>query len=222
MKRNGPKHRALIKEASSKAMTEYWKEWRRKRGIRRQKIRILCLCGCRNRVRQPGQKFVNGHNGSLILKHCRETIWKNGKAKMPPGFGEKVSKRLKEDWKRPEYRRIQSKNRSISMKRNWRNEDYARNVIRSHVHPSRPQISLFKSLCARGFKRTRLEYYVGSYPLDIAYLPKKINIEVDGKYWHRNKKHRDRRRDGFLRKLGWVVIRVDSKLWRESKVWERL
>ncbi len=134
MKRNGPKHRALIKEASSKAMTEYWKEWRRKRGIRRQKIRILCLCGCRNRVRQPGQKFVNGHNGSLILKHC----------------------------------------------------------------------------------------YVGRYPLDIAYLPKKINIEVDGKYWHRNKKHRDRRRDGFLRKLGWVVIRVDSKLWRESKVWERL
>jgi len=92
---------------------------------------------------------------------------------------------------------------------------------------SRPQISLFKSLCARGFKGIRLEYPVPPFSIDMAFPKQKIAIEVDGSYWHNDKdrwsrKAKKRRRDRFLKHRGWVVYHVSAEAWRESKIWEKL
>jgi len=85
-------------------------------------------------------------------------------------------------------------------------------VHRSHKYPSRVQISIFKSLCARGCKGIRLEYFVYRYSIDIAHPRKKIAMEVDGYHWHKDKRRKDRRRDFVLRRLGWKVIRVSARL----------
>jgi len=45
--------------------------------------------------------------------------------------------------------------------------------------------------------------------IDFAIPDKKIAIEVDGKYWHKDKK-RDRFRDWMLRRAGWKVVRIDE------------
>lgn len=47
----------------------------------------------------------------------------------------------------------------------------------------------------------------GYYRLDYAHVEAKVNIEIDGSS-HRFKKDRDKKRDEFLRSLGWKVIRI--------------
>ena len=46
--------------------------------------------------------------------------------------------------------------------------------------------------------------------LDFAIPDKKICIGADGSYWHKNK-NKDRRRDYFLKSLGWKTIRFSDK-----------
>jgi len=57
-------------------------------------------------------------------------------------------------------------------------------------------------------KDLKLEYPVGIYSLDIAYLPSKVDIESDGSYWHSRVKEKDARRDAELKAKGWTVIRL--------------
>jgi len=89
--------------------------------------------------------------------------------------------------------------------------EFQKLVHESHKYPSAIQISIFKSLCARRCKGIRLEHVVSRYSVDIAHPKKKIAVEVDGKYWHRDKS-KERTRDRCLRKLGWKVIHVKTKL----------
>jgi very-short-patch-repair endonuclease len=50
-----------------------------------------------------------------------------------------------------------------------------------------------------------------SLELDFALPQYKLNIEADGSYWHNKRKTRDRRRDYYLKKLGWKTIRFTDK-----------
>ncbi len=52
--------------------------------------------------------------------------------------------------------------------------------------------------------------------MDFAIPEKKICIECDGKFWHKNK-NKDRRRDYFLKSLGWKTIRFDDKQILENE-----
>lgn len=45
------------------------------------------------------------------------------------------------------------------------------------------------------------------YIADFAIPSKKIIIECDGEVWHKLGNSHDRKRDGFLKRLGWKVIR---------------
>lgn len=45
------------------------------------------------------------------------------------------------------------------------------------------------------------------YVLDFAFPDKKIAIECDGKKWHPKDNSHDRKRDAFLRKKGWTILR---------------
>ena len=63
-------------------------------------------------------------------------------------------------------------------------------------------------------KSFNYEYYIENsasfYLLDIVVVKEKIDIEVDGRKYHQNKL-KDEYRDKFLRKKGWIVIRVDAR-----------
>lgn len=68
-----------------------------------------------------------------------------------------------------------------------------------------------------GIPRAVQQFKVGRFRLDFAWPEQKIALEADG--WH----HRspdgaasDRRRDSYLRSLGWVVFRVDDEHGEES------
>lgn len=51
------------------------------------------------------------------------------------------------------------------------------------------------------------EMRMGRYSVDFALTDYGVALEMDGTYWHRDKA-RDARKDGFLRKHGWRVVRV--------------
>jgi len=52
--------------------------------------------------------------------------------------------------------------------------------------------------------------------LDFAIPDKKICIEADGSFWHKDK-NRDRRRDYFLKSRGWTIIRFTDKEIMENE-----
>ena len=84
-----------------------------------------------------------------------------------------------------------------------------------HTTVSKPQRRLF-DLTRSLFSQVILEFPVGRYYLDIALPTLGINIEYDGAYWHRNRAKQDKKRDRFLRKNNWTVIRFLDKVPSET------
>jgi very-short-patch-repair endonuclease len=66
-----------------------------------------------------------------------------------------------------------------------------------------------------------IEYPIGKYCIDIAQPERKIAIEVDGSYWHRDKLKK-RRRNYCLKTLGWTVIHVPANEAGFEKLIRRL
>jgi len=84
------------------------------------------------------------------------------------------------------------------------------NPRRFNKCPSRKQIELFSHI-QKLFKTAKLEYPVRigdrTFYLDIAIPEYKIDIEYDGKEWHKDIK-KDLERDQKLNSLGWNVFRI--------------
>ncbi len=53
-----------------------------------------------------------------------------------------------------------------------------------------------------------LNYRVGRYCLDCAFVEHKIDIEVDCYHWHKDRIEKDAERDAFLIEQGWRVLRI--------------
>ena len=51
------------------------------------------------------------------------------------------------------------------------------------------------------------ELKLGRYSVDFGLLKDRVALEVDGAYWHRDRK-RDARKEAFLTLLGWRIIRI--------------
>ena len=84
-----------------------------------------------------------------------------------------------------------------------------------HTTVSKPQRRLF-DLTRSLFSQVILEFPVGRYHLDIALPTLGINIEYDGSYWHRNRARQDKKRDRYLRKYNWTVIRFLDRVPSET------
>jgi very-short-patch-repair endonuclease len=64
---------------------------------------------------------------------------------------------------------------------------------------------------AHGFKFRR-QHPIGAYIADFAHIRGKLVVEVDGAtHWTQDQLIHDRRRDDFLRKEGWTVLRVANQ-----------
>lgn len=67
-----------------------------------------------------------------------------------------------------------------------------------------------KQLLGRKFRR---QHSIGSYIVDFYCASEKLTIELDGEvHNHPNQIIYDRRRDAFLKKLGFRILRVDNEL----------
>ncbi len=84
------------------------------------------------------------------------------------------------------------------------------NPRRFNKCPSKKQIELFSHI-QKLFKTAKLEYPVKvenrTFYLDIAIPEHKIDVEYDGKEWHKDIK-KDEERDQKLNSLGWNVVRI--------------
>lgn len=88
---------------------------------------------------------------------------------------------------------------------------------------SRPEKDLFK-IALKYFPTAKHKYHILSdknyfWELDVAVPELKLNFEYDGFHWHKNLKARETRRDLYLQKLGWKVIRFK---YGESPSYEEL
>ncbi len=85
--------------------------------------------------------------------------------------------------------------------------------VREHFHvywPSKIQLWIFNALRTAGEKGLHSEYKIGVYSVDIAMPSLRLAIELDGWYWHQDKK-KDCERDRILRSRGWHVKRFPAE-----------
>ena len=65
-----------------------------------------------------------------------------------------------------------------------------------------------------------LQYEIGKYRVDFAFLEEKLIVEADGKAYHSSKraKYRDARRERCLKVRGWKIMRfTGSQIWNDAK-----
>lgn len=79
------------------------------------------------------------------------------------------------------------------------------------IKTSSQQLKIYEILKDNGYD-VELNYPVSSMNLDIAIFIKdmRIDLEYDGTYWHKDKQ-KDRKRDEFLKKEGWKILRIIGK-----------
>jgi very-short-patch-repair endonuclease len=82
---------------------------------------------------------------------------------------------------------------------------------RGRAIPTRIEQALMNELDRRNIPYQR-EYVIGKYHIDIALPGCKIAIEADGDYWHNlpGRKIHDARKNGYLKKQGWTVLRFSG------------
>lgn len=151
----------------------------------------------------------------------------------------KKSKKLKREnaikqWKDPKKRKRlmearykgrkkARRNRRRAMKKTnkiiWNDPHYVRKMHKALKHnrrkngvygPSKIHLSIFRKMCRAGIKGIKMEYLIPPYCVDIAFPRKKVVIEIDGARWHKDK-NKQKKRDKFLRSLGWKVFHIPAK-----------
>jgi len=165
----------------------------------------------------------------------RKEQWKNRKYRKL--MSEASSKALKRTWRvsrdkmdkanaSPERKAIRSRTFSRTLKKLWKTRKHQKRmarVLKKTVgrKTSGMQMSIFKSLCRRGYKGVRLNRREGTKFIDIAFPEKNLALEIDGPFWHRDK-HRQHLRDRYLRRRGWSVKHFVANRGCKEKVLEFL
>jgi very-short-patch-repair endonuclease len=171
--------------------------------------------------------FWNSPEAEQAKKNRSEAAIKTAKRNLSnPKWRKKMSNAQKRSWRNPERKRKQRLVSKRTANRQWKSVKHRKLMLRS-VHrqwedpkfvekmlracacghaTSRPQKSFFRKLCCGGVSGVKLEYHIGTYSVDIAHLPTKTAIEIDGEYWHKGKDHS--KRDKYLRDEGWKVIHI--------------
>lgn len=91
------------------------------------------------------------------------------------------------------------------------------------AEPSQAELKTIKILDNIGIPY-QFQYPIGYYLLDFAIVDKKIDIEIDSEYHHSlpDRIPKDKRRDKFMKSLGWKVIRIPSQQVSREIIIEQL
>lgn len=181
-----------VSEKSSIAHKRYYKEHPEARRIKSEKLK--------EQHRNP---------------EARERLYKGQReVRNRPEFKALISKRLKEILGTQENK----KRTGERSKKYWATCSVEERKARAlHMRMGHTNTNT-KYFCSKGEKalcKTIQQHYpmtqgsrwIAGYQADIVLYEFKINIEYDGVYWHQNPE-KDRKRDEFLLKLGWTVLRV--------------
>jgi len=188
----------------------------------------LCFCGCGQYTRSGYSKYVWGHyfrnrSPSPEAERKRYESYKktvNNPNYKFPKFDKDLIKRRSEKLKLKhklglivphkcsEKTKEKNRKRMLDGQGRWMRKRARMSKVSS------PQKKLFENLLNYNSNLV-LEHPIqkspkGKYYLDIADVKSKINIEFDGKYWHKENYEKDKERDNYLKKLGWTVFRTES------------
>lgn len=135
-------------------------------------------------------------------KYCLEQSKRRTGYKYPQEFKDKVSEGMKLAHKEKRAWNIG--------KSRWNNKQ------------SYPEI-FFSKVIENEFedKNVTVEYPIGIYSLDFAWIEKKKCIEIDGEQHQRFEEYRERdiRKDKFLQENGWKVLRIEWKdMYKNTKL----
>jgi very-short-patch-repair endonuclease len=87
---------------------------------------------------------------------------------------------------------------------------------------SSPRISSLERAMADAFAAIgcapSAQHAFGQYIMDFAFVPERVAVECDGVYWHGRpeQQERDRRKDAYLTRHGWRVVRLSEAAITES------
>ena len=82
--------------------------------------------------------------------------------------------------------------------------------------PTRPEMVMCGILTELGIP-FRFQQPHGPYILDFALTEHRIDVEVDGEYWHALRAEHDARRDRYMTHHGWRVLRFPSETLKDSE-----
>jgi very-short-patch-repair endonuclease len=120
----------------------------------------------------------------------------------------------------------QSLKTSIGLKKAYQ-EGRAQGWMSSHSsHKSYPE-KWFEQVIANEFFDKNYDYdlQVGHYAIDFAWQKKKLYIEIDGQQHERDERQKasDIKKDEFLTKRGWKVLRIPWKqCFKNTKMWIKI
>lgn len=79
------------------------------------------------------------------------------------------------------------------------------------------EVAMFDAMTAAGLAPAA-QHPVGKFSLDFAFPDSYLAIECDGEYWHGTpwQQAKDRRKDGYLKKHGWRILRLAEQEIRAS------
>ena len=198
-------------------------------------VKLLVSCDYCGAVREmPYKEYLKHHDEELgdCCKKCeyvkyRRTMQENygvDNSFQLPQFIEKAKETNRRnygyDWhmQRPEYQEIYEEimqdrygvNRALQYEP-FRQKQMVTMKNNNNSPISKPQKALFDLLKGCYQNYMELEYPCGPYSLDIMidFDNIKIDVEYDGWFWHQNEK-RDRRRDNYVKRKGYKILRVLS------------
>lgn len=117
-----------------------------------------------------------------------------------PEVKEKVSKTSKEYWNKPGVKEKQ---------REYMLNGGASYINSFNKNPSRPQVKTYENT-KQLYEEAILNYPFLNYSLDIGIESIKLDIEYDETWWHvgyEDRREHDKKRDEYLKSLGWKVLR---------------
>lgn len=89
-------------------------------------------------------------------------------------------------------------------------EKHVNHIMAAAGHKTGIERKMGEALIKVGLVDAVFNYPTIGLWIDYAFVDRKIAVECDGAYWHKDKE-KDRRRDDRLRAEGWTVVRFDEK-----------
>ena len=160
----------------------------------------------KERLKNP--KIIKQMSESRI-KFCKEN----------PNFIKNTIKKSRE--KNPEKWEKKFKQQGESLKKFFLDhpEKHPNSILANNGGISKPQIKLFE-IIKKIYKTAKLNFYIKTNKSsrwgDIVLPDKKIIIEYDGIYWHKNTAIADKKRDEELKEVGYSIIHVNENDWKTA------